>query len=68
MEKYVAHRNEFTGSIQTVKTHCKNTAELCQKFSVPELRDFMFVIGLLHDVGKYQESFVKRISGDNMII
>lgn len=66
MEKYIAHKNELTGSIQTVKTHCKNTAELCQKFSVPELRDFMFVIGLLHDVGKYQESFVKRISGDNI--
>ena len=38
MEKYVAHRNEFTGSIQTVKVHCENTAELCRKFSIPELK------------------------------
>ena len=66
MEKYVAHRNEFTGSIQTVKVHCENTAELCRKFSIPELKDFLFVIGLLHDVGKYQESFTKRINGANI--
>lgn len=63
MEKYVAHRNEFTGSIQTVKAHCENTAKLCREFSVPELKDFMFAMGLLHDVGKFQESFVKRING-----
>lgn len=66
MEKYIAHRNELTGSIQTVKVHCENTAELCQKFSIPELKDFLFAIGLLHDVGKFQESFVKRINGDNI--
>lgn len=66
MEKYIAHRNELTGLIQTVKEHCENTAELCREFSVPELKDFMFAIGLLHDVGKYQESFVKRINGANI--
>lgn len=66
MEKYIAHRNEFTGSIQTVKVHCENTAELCRKFSIPELKDFLFVIGLLHDVGKFQESFLKRINGENI--
>ncbi len=66
MEKYIAHRNEVTGSIQTVKAHCENTAELCREFSVPELKDFMFAIGLLHDVGKFQESFVKRINGANI--
>lgn len=66
MEKYIAHKNEFTGSIQTVKAHCENTAELCRKLSVPELKEFLFVIGLLHDVGKFQESFVKRINGDTI--
>lgn len=66
MIKYIAHKNDFTGSIQTVKAHCENTAELCRKFSVPELKEFMYVIGLLHDVGKFQESFVKRISGENI--
>ncbi len=66
MEKYIAHRNELTGSIQTVKTHCENTADLCRKISIPEWKDFMFAIGLLHDVGKFQESFVKRINGMNI--
>ena len=66
MEKYIAHKNEVTGSIQTVKAHCENTAELCREFSVPELKDFMFAIGLLHDVGKFQKSFVKRINGANI--
>lgn len=66
MEKYIAHRNEATGAIQTVKAHCENTAALCRDFSIPELKDFMFVIGLLHDVGKFQESFVRRINGANI--
>lgn len=66
MIKYIAHKNDFTGLMQTVKVHCENTAELCQKFSVPELKEFMYVIGLLHDVGKFQESFVKRINGMNI--
>ncbi len=66
MEKYIAHRNEFTGAVQTVKIHCENTAKLCREFSVPELKDFMFVIGLLHDVGKFQKSFAKRIQGLNI--
>ena len=66
MEKYIAHKNELTGLVQTVKVHCENTGELCRQFSIPELEDFMFAIGLLHDVGKYQESFVKRIKGSNI--
>lgn len=66
MEHYIAHRNEFTGSVQTVKDHCENTAELCREYSVPEMKDFMYVIGLLHDVGKFQASFVKRINGSDI--
>lgn len=66
MEKYIAHRNDITGLEQTVKEHSENTAELCWIFSIPELKDFMFVIGLLHDVGKFQKSFVKRINGVNI--
>lgn len=47
--------------------------ELAKKYEVflrtisrDMLKDFMFVIGLLHDVGKYQESFVKRINGSDI--
>lgn len=64
MKKYAAHKNEMTGAVQTVKEHCNNTANLCYEFSVPELKDFMFAIGLLHDIGKYQNSFGRRMDGD----
>lgn len=60
---YKAHVNEITQQIQTVKEHCENTAALCKEFSIPELEELMYVMGLLHDIGKYQKSFQKRISG-----
>lgn len=63
---YIAHRNESSGAVQTVKEHCENTAALCREFSIPELKDFMYAVGLLHDVGKFQASFVKRINGANI--
>lgn len=66
VNRYIAHRNESSGAVQTVKEHCENTAALCREFSVPELKDFMYAVGLLHDVGKFQESFVKRINGANI--
>lgn len=66
MKKYIAHRNEKNGLIQTVEEHCKNTANLCKEYAIPELKDFGYVVGLLHDIGKYQESFGKRINGDKV--
>lgn len=66
MQKYIAHRNEHTGLIQTVKEHSENTAALCREYAVPELKEFMYAVGLLHDCGKYQTSFAKRINGANI--
>ena len=66
MQKYIAHRNEHTGLIQTVKEHSENTAALCREYAVPELKAFMYAVGLLHDCGKYQTSFAKRINGANI--
>lgn len=66
MQEYIAHRNEVTGLIQTVKEHSENTAALCREYAIPEMKDFMYVTGLLHDVGKFQHSFVKRINGANI--
>ena len=63
---YKAHINENTGAIQTVKEHSKNTADLCRQFAVPVLKDFTYVAGLLHDVGKFQEDFQRRIDGENI--
>lgn len=63
---YVAHVNETTKEIQTVKQHSENTASLCRAFSIPELRDVVYAMGLLHDIGKYQDSFQLRIQGKNV--
>lgn len=63
---YQAHRNEETGRIQTVKEHCENTGALAASFVQAQWKDFAYAMGLLHDVGKYQPSFQKRISGENI--
>lgn len=63
--KYIAHINE-KNEIQTVKEHSENTARLCKEYSIPELKDFMYSIGMLHDIGKYQESFQRRINGEHI--
>ena len=63
---YKAHKNDITGKVQTVKEHSENTAFLCEKFSIPELKDVMYMIGLMHDIGKYQASFQQKIDGKNI--
>ena len=63
---YKAHINENTGAVQTVKEHSKNTADLCRQFSVPVLKNFIYNVGLLHDIGKFQEDFQRRIDGENI--
>lgn len=66
LEEYIAHINEYSGQVQSVKEHSENTARLCREFSVPELENFMYALGLQHDIGKYQQSFQKRIRGANV--
>ena len=60
---YIAHINDSTNEIQTVKAHSENTAGLGREFAIPELKTAVYIMGLLHDVGKYQPSFVRRING-----
>ena len=66
MPKYIAHINEKSGKIQTVEEHSVNTANLCQALSVGQLKDIAFLIGIMHDVGKYSEVFQRRINGENV--
>lgn len=66
MVTYIAHRNDVTGLVQTVKEHSENTAALCRDYAVPELKEIAYAAGLLHDVGKYQYSFIKRMDGANI--
>lgn len=65
-KQYIAHINEHTEEIQTVKEHSENTALLCRRFAISQLKDFMYVTGLYHDAGKFQPSFQKRIKGANI--
>lgn len=63
-QTYIAHINEKTKKIQTVNEHSENTANLCRSFAIFPLKDFMYLTGLMHDIGKLQSSFQKRICGD----
>lgn len=63
---YIAHKNEILGKEQSVKEHSENTAELCKKFAVSDWKSIAYATGLLHDVGKYQKSFARRIAGENI--
>ena len=65
---YKAHINEVSGEIQTVKEHSENTANLCKGFSISAFQDIMYVMGILHDIGKYQVLFQQRINGQNIKI
>ena len=59
---YIAHITE-NGKEQTIKEHSINVAELCEKFSIYELKPIAYITGILHDIGKYSELFQQRIRG-----
>ena len=48
----IAHINETTQKMQTVKEHSEATAKIASDFSIAPLKDFVYNIGLLHDIGK----------------
>lgn len=62
-KEYIAHINEYTDTIQTVQQHSFQTAVLCREYAIPAFKDFLYVVGLLHDIGKYMDEFQKRIRG-----
>lgn len=62
-KEYIAHINEYTDAIQTVQQHSFQTAVLCREYAIPAFKDFLYVVGLLHDIGKYMDEFQKRIRG-----
>lgn len=64
---FIAHKND-KNEIQTVKEHSENTAELCREFAIDELKAPMYAMGLMHDIGKYQEKFQLRIDGKNISV
>lgn len=61
---YIAHWKE-DGSPQFVEEHLRNVAELARGFAGKiGLARHGEILGLLHDLGKYSESFQDRICGE----
>ena len=55
---HMAHYCEEDGRIQTVETHLLETSELCSRFTAKlGLPISGWLLGLLHDLGKYSEVF-----------
>lgn len=48
---------------QLLSVHLKNTAEKSRDFCSVGLKNCAYLIGLLHDIGKYQLSFQRRLDG-----
>lgn len=67
---YFAHSKEGAPQEQwqTIREHAESVAELCARFSAPWCEEaYARDLGLLHDIGKYQEDFQRRIRGDRHI-
>ena len=48
---------------QSLRSHLEGTARIAESFAIPPWKDVAYDSGLLHDVGKYQNSFQRRIRG-----
>ena len=57
----IAHINEITQKEQTIQEHSEATAKIASGFSIAPLKTFIYNLGLLHDIGKYQQSFQEKI-------
>ncbi len=58
--KYYAHTREDENR-QLLKDHLEGVAELSAAFAFPELKECARLAGLLHDLGKYQAAFQRRL-------
>lgn len=64
---FIAHLNE-EGKEQKLVEHLVNVANLCSNVVIDELKPYAYIIGLLHDIGKYSNAFQRRIRGDDIAV
>ena len=68
--RYLAHSKEGApeGQWQTIFEHAEGVAKLCARFSSLWCEEaYARDLGLLHDIGKYQEDFQRRIRGERAL-
>lgn len=62
--EYIAHISDDKKRIQTVYAHLTGTAELAATFAAAfDAEKTAYRCGILHDIGKYSDSFQRRING-----
>ena len=65
----IAHTKPNSNDVQSIQEHSYATADMAQNFAVMPLKSLVYSMGLLHDIGKYQQSFQdKIINGKNLRI
>ncbi|MBQ6203245.1 MAG: CRISPR-associated helicase Cas3' [Prevotella sp.] len=66
---YIAHSANSCGIMQTMKEHCLGVGKFMREFALSEsFEDLYEFCGLIHDMGKYSDSFQKHISGVKNIV
>lgn len=63
----IAHSKEKSQETQSIAEHSIGTAKLAESFSIVSLKKLVYNMALLHDVGKYQDSFQDKIIGKKNI-
>ncbi len=56
-----AHIKPDSDEIQSVRDHSYATADMARKFAAAPIESIIYNMGLLHDIGKYQDSFQQKI-------
>ena len=62
-----AHTRE-DGAKQLLKDHLIETAEYAREIAPPQLKNNAYLCGLLHDLGKYDPDFQKKLQGANISV
>lgn len=65
--EYLAHSENDEGETQTLEDHLHNVAKLAKQFAGKwNAPNWGFVVGLLHDAGKFSDRYQEYVRGDAM--